>query len=274
MPGDFPFSFGVSVDSTLPRALAQCDRGHRSRQDEVFGQPRVDSLLGAGTCPGSTAPSLPAPRKRHPARRNAPSKAPVWREVRERIGWLVTYVEVLRSYMQAPSPDKLRSELERVQGEARANKLFHAMQASLVRRARYTYGLIAAALAAAAGTTALFDAAPGLVAALAFASPVVASLQRLARPESRAGQHHELRAGYESLEHRTRVFIATEFDSNDPATGRAQLNKFLAESDELLRNTPGDLAVLGADRGLFRLAWRAVRGKALVQPSDEPKIEV
>lgn len=160
-------------------------------------------------------------------------------------------------------------ELLRVQQEAHEEMLFHAMQASLGRRSRYAYGVVSALLAGAAGTTALTQEAPALVAALAFASPVVAALQQIARPETRAQQHHELRARYESIDRDARTFLAIDFDPDDVEEARARLRDLNGKLHELRNETPGDLAVLGPDRGIARLGWRAVRGKSLVQPSDD-----
>ena len=166
--------------------------------------------------------------------------------------------------MTPPGSEAVRLELHRAQQEAHHEALFHAMQASLGRRSRYAYGLVAALLAGAAGTTALTQEAPALVAALAFASPVVAALQQLARPESRAAQHHGLRAQYQSIDRNVRNFLMTEFDPDDVETARGRLRDLSAKLDELRCETPGDLAVLGPDRGLARLAWRGIRGRPLV----------
>jgi hypothetical protein len=66
-------------------------------------------------------------------------------------------------------------------------------------RAHWLIGFPAAALAAAAGTTALTEKSPGLTAGIAFASAALTALLGLTRPDEREQSHRERMAAYSAV---------------------------------------------------------------------------
>lgn len=158
-----------------------------------------------------------------------------------------------------PNEDPVTAEALRIEEDTNYSARANFAAARRSDRLHVGLGAPAAALAAAAGTTALAGL-PWVAAACAFLATLLGALHTFLRSDKRAAQHQTIGAEYVDLRNETRIFRTIELPHLAEDEQRSRIRDLSSRRSDLNRATPR------IPRGAFTEAQKSVaRGETVYE---------
>jgi len=133
--------------------------------------------------------------------------------------------------------DPIIAEALRIEEDTNYSGRSNFAAARMSDRRHFWLGAPAAALAAAAGTTALADL-PWVAAGCAFLATLLGALHTFLRSDKRAAQHQTVGVEYVDLRNESRIFRTIDYPRLSDEERRQRIHELSARRSDLNRSTP------------------------------------